>query len=186
MTKTRGERLRLARKKLYSSASSAAAAMGIPAATYGSHERAESSGGRDYGPEEAQRYARRFGVTAEWLLVGKGEPPKQDPMPEVDHVTVLALLSRLQMIKLMIDQSMADLQEMINQIPRTENQKPDWQPELREGGFVPNDPEITRALEKMNEHFSLLDPINEALIEKLRDEYRKNLVAQIVVDKKTT
>jgi hypothetical protein len=27
-------------------------------------------GGRDYGPEEAQRYAERFGVTPEWLLTG--------------------------------------------------------------------------------------------------------------------
>ena len=33
-------------------------------------ERAESPGGRDYGPEEATRYARRFGVTPEWLLTG--------------------------------------------------------------------------------------------------------------------
>jgi hypothetical protein len=28
------------------------------------------AGGRDYSPEEAQRYARQFGVTAEWLLTG--------------------------------------------------------------------------------------------------------------------
>jgi hypothetical protein len=31
---------------------------------------AESPGGRQYTPEVAQRYARRFGVTAEWLVTG--------------------------------------------------------------------------------------------------------------------
>jgi hypothetical protein len=45
-------------------------ALGIPISTYSAHERAESPGGRDYGPEEAQQYARRFGVTPEWLLTG--------------------------------------------------------------------------------------------------------------------
>jgi hypothetical protein len=44
--------------------------MGIPVATYGSHERAQLAGGRDYGPDEARRYARTFGVTPEWLLTG--------------------------------------------------------------------------------------------------------------------
>src|SRR5262249_20569 len=45
-------------------------ALGIPVSTYGAHERAESAGGRDYGPEEAKRYGRRFGVAPEWLLTG--------------------------------------------------------------------------------------------------------------------
>jgi len=68
--KTRGERLRAARKNRFKSARTAALAMGIAVSTYGAHERAESPGGRDYGPEEATRYARRFGVTPEWLLTG--------------------------------------------------------------------------------------------------------------------
>jgi hypothetical protein len=72
MASTRGERLRAARKKHFRSARAAAVALGIPVATYNSHERAEHTGGRDYGPEEAQRYARRFGVTPEWLLTGYG------------------------------------------------------------------------------------------------------------------
>jgi hypothetical protein len=45
-------------------------ALAIPISTYGAHERAESPGGRDYGPDEARQYARRFGVTPEWLLTG--------------------------------------------------------------------------------------------------------------------
>jgi hypothetical protein len=52
-------------------------ALGIPVSTYSSHERAEAPGGRDYSPEQAQRYARRFGVTAEWLLFGPPETAKK-------------------------------------------------------------------------------------------------------------
>jgi hypothetical protein len=70
MTATRGERLRAARRKRFKSARTAALVMGIAVSTYGAHERAELPGGRDYGPEEAERYARRFGVTPEWLLTG--------------------------------------------------------------------------------------------------------------------
>jgi hypothetical protein len=67
---TRGQRLRVARAKRFASAREAAIALGIPVSTYSAHERAESPGGREYTPEVAQRYARRFGVTAEWLLTG--------------------------------------------------------------------------------------------------------------------
>src|SRR5262245_9448066 len=71
MATTRGERLRMAREKRFKSARLAGKAMGIPVSTYGAHERAQSPGGRDYGPEDAKKYARRFGVTAEWLLTGR-------------------------------------------------------------------------------------------------------------------
>ena len=70
MKSSRGERLRKARSKFYKSARAAAASLGIPAATYGAHERAELPGGRDYGPDEATQYGRRFGVSPEWLLTG--------------------------------------------------------------------------------------------------------------------
>jgi hypothetical protein len=70
MVTTRGKRLRAARKTRFRSARAAAFAMGIPVATYGAHERAQLSGGRDFGPEQAKRYARDFGVTPEWLLTG--------------------------------------------------------------------------------------------------------------------
>jgi hypothetical protein len=72
MASTRGERLRAARRHRFRSARAAALAMGIPTSTYGAHERAEQPGGRDYGPDEATQYARRFGVTPEWLLTGVG------------------------------------------------------------------------------------------------------------------
>src|SRR2546430_11841325 len=56
MGTTRGERLRIARAEHLKSARLAGKAMGIPVSTYGAHERAESPGGRDYGPDEAKKY----------------------------------------------------------------------------------------------------------------------------------
>jgi phage repressor protein C with HTH and peptisase S24 domain len=75
MASTRGERLKEARARRFKSARLAAKAMGIAVSTYGAHERAEDPGGRDYGPEEAKRYARFFRVTPEWLLTGRGRGP---------------------------------------------------------------------------------------------------------------
>src|SRR5262245_48497641 len=89
--KTRGDRLRLAREaRGFESARLAALAMGIPVSTYGAHERAEAEGGRDFAPNEAMRYARRFGVTPEWLLTGWGHGPGDDPdAPLPDRVLAL-------------------------------------------------------------------------------------------------
>jgi phage repressor protein C with HTH and peptisase S24 domain len=75
MATTRGERLRIAREKFFKSARVAAKALGMPVSTYGAHERAEDPGGRDYGPDEAKRYGRRFRVTPEWLLTGRKVGP---------------------------------------------------------------------------------------------------------------
>ena len=60
--------------------------MGIAVSTYGAHERAEAAGGRDYGPDEAKFYARRFGVSPEWLLTGRGQGPR-DEFPGVPMVS---------------------------------------------------------------------------------------------------
>src|SRR5262249_12713408 len=67
------------------SARLAGKAMGMAVSTYGAHERAEQPGGRDYGPDEAKKYARRFGVTPEWLLTGREPFPSGafDPPPRV-------------------------------------------------------------------------------------------------------
>lgn len=72
MTTTRGERLRIARQRHFKSARLAASALDIPVSTFGAHERAGQPGGRDFGVDEAERYGRRFGVAAEWLLTGRG------------------------------------------------------------------------------------------------------------------
>jgi hypothetical protein len=84
MATTRGERLRIAREKRFKSARAAGKALGIPVSTYGAHERAESPGGRDYGPDEAKRYGRRFRVTPEWLLTGR-EPFPSGGSDELSH-----------------------------------------------------------------------------------------------------
>src|SRR2546430_16174604 len=91
MRTLRGERLRMAREKRFKSARLAAQAMGIAVSTYGAHERAETPGGRDYGPDEARKYARRFGVTPEWLLTGRepfpgGDEPPPPKVPVVGYV----------------------------------------------------------------------------------------------------
>ena len=79
---TRGERLRAARRKYFRSARTAAFSLGVPVSTYGAHERAERPDGRDYGPEEARRYARRFGVSPEWLLTGRRIAPEDLSFPD--------------------------------------------------------------------------------------------------------
>lgn len=72
---TRGERLAWAREMAgYRSKSAAAHALGIPVSTYNAHERAEQPGSRDFSPEDAERYARKFQVAVGWLLTGKGDP----------------------------------------------------------------------------------------------------------------
>jgi hypothetical protein len=81
MSTTRGDRLRMAREKHFPSARLAGKAMGMAVSTYGAHERAEQPGGRDYGPDEAKKYARRFGVTPEWLLTGREPFPLGDDQP---------------------------------------------------------------------------------------------------------
>lgn len=61
-----GDRLRAARLTKFDSANKAAAAIGVSPSTYRAHE----NGQNDFGPEEAERYARKFGTTAAYLLTG--------------------------------------------------------------------------------------------------------------------
>ena len=66
-----GERLKQARKKAgYTSAQMAAEAMGISPATYAQHE----NGLRGYPAAKAERYAKFFRVSPEWLLYGRSKP----------------------------------------------------------------------------------------------------------------
>jgi SOS-response transcriptional repressor LexA len=95
MATTRGDRLRIARERLFATSLDAARALGIPPASYWQYEHAELSRGRDYGPNEAERFARRFRVSPEWLLTGRGrgigktepiEPPDASKVPVVGYV----------------------------------------------------------------------------------------------------
>lgn len=76
--KTRGERLRAAREAAgYKTGADAARALGMKQPTYNNHERAGTPGSRDYGPDEAAKYARKFRVEDTWLLTGKGQGPRK-------------------------------------------------------------------------------------------------------------
>ena len=69
------ERLKIARERLFESAGEAADALGVPRGTYAGHE----NGNRGIPAKRAPMYARKFGVSEEWLLYGKG--PKVSPHP---------------------------------------------------------------------------------------------------------
>lgn len=66
----RAQRLRSARIAAgFTSASAAARRLNISVPTYLAHE----NGGRAFSVEDAKLYARRFGVSLEWLLTGEGD-----------------------------------------------------------------------------------------------------------------
>lgn len=68
------ERLQIARKAAgFSDAAEAAAALGVAYPTYAAHENAS----RGIRPEAATKYARRYRVSLDWLLEGKGAGPAQ-------------------------------------------------------------------------------------------------------------
>lgn len=80
---TPNERLRAARIEAgFETAKEAAEALGVPVSTYIGHE----NGLRGFPAKKAPIYARRFKVTAEWLLYGKNAKP--DPLSE-DMLTKL-------------------------------------------------------------------------------------------------
>lgn len=74
------ERLTDARKSAgFSNKRNAAAALGISEISYAQHE----NGTRGFKRDSAERYARKFGVSLEWLLTGKG-PRERRPLPSGD------------------------------------------------------------------------------------------------------
>ena len=70
------ERLKKARLiARFTTASAAAEAIGIPYSTYSAHENGEKGLSRS-----AQRYAKFYRVSLDWLLTGKGEEPAAEAM----------------------------------------------------------------------------------------------------------
>lgn len=86
---TPNERLRQARLRHFRSATDAANAMSVPVGTYAGHE----NGHRGFPASRAPVYARRFGVTAEWLLYGKGAGPIEDAPAETSLLLPVSLPS---------------------------------------------------------------------------------------------
>jgi hypothetical protein len=77
---TPNARLKAARSRKYAKAVDAADALGIPRGTYLGHE----NGHRGFPAARAPTYARRFGVSEEWLLYGKGDDT--EPMPSAELI----------------------------------------------------------------------------------------------------
>jgi len=65
-----GDRLKIARERLYRSARQAAVRHNWPPSTYAAHE----NGQNKFGPEEAKLYAKAFKAKTAWLLTGEGDP----------------------------------------------------------------------------------------------------------------
>lgn len=75
------ERLKRAREAAgFSSAAEASAALGISKFTYAQHE----NGTRGFKRDSADRYARKFKVSVEWLLYGRGAGIGPDPLPSAE------------------------------------------------------------------------------------------------------
>jgi transcriptional regulator with XRE-family HTH domain len=74
-----GMRLKIARQLRYPTARAAAEALGVKYPTYAAHE----NGSRGV-VRAAEHYARRFRVSLDWLLRGKGQGPGvEDPLKEM-------------------------------------------------------------------------------------------------------
>lgn len=72
---TPNQRLKQAREAAgFAHAKDAAISMGIPVSTYLGHE----NGHRGFPASRAPQYARKFKVSAEWLLYGKGDVHAED------------------------------------------------------------------------------------------------------------
>lgn len=93
LMETPNERLRAARAKKFDTAIEAAEAMGIPASTYIGHE----NGHRGFPAKRAPQYARKFGVSEEWLLYGKGDAASGPMLPTEDQLAQMLALARDEM-----------------------------------------------------------------------------------------
>jgi phage repressor protein C with HTH and peptisase S24 domain len=85
MTMTPNERLKLARTEAgFGTATEAAEALGISRATYIGHE----NGLRGFRAEAAEKYGRRFGVRAGWLMTGEQPKSRTGDKPEPTRVSL--------------------------------------------------------------------------------------------------
>lgn len=85
------ERLRQAREHAgFASATDAAASLGMKYATYAGHENGTRGPGR-----AAEKYARRFRVSLDWLLRGVGAGPGEEPEEASDVTLEIPLLSNV-------------------------------------------------------------------------------------------
>jgi phage repressor protein C with HTH and peptisase S24 domain len=82
-------RLAQARKEAgFASGSAAAKALGVREPTYLGHE----NGSRGFKRASAELYARRFDVSLEWLLTGRGSKSRKPPRPEPGETRYIPLV----------------------------------------------------------------------------------------------
>jgi phage repressor protein C with HTH and peptisase S24 domain len=82
------QRLKAAREKAgYPTAQKAAEAMGIKFPTYAGHE----NGSRGF-DRKAEKYARKFGVSLEWLLTGREPRERQRPASPAENRRTVSLV----------------------------------------------------------------------------------------------
>jgi transcriptional regulator with XRE-family HTH domain len=84
-------RLKAARQRIFRSAAQAAESLGMNASTVRAHE----NGQNGVNVLDLERYARRYGVSADWLLAGKGEMDVTDSAPSIassDFYPVMCVL----------------------------------------------------------------------------------------------
>lgn len=102
MKKSRAARLKTAREALGISVADAAKSMGMKYPTYAGHENGTTPFTRD----SAERYAKKFKVSLDWLLTGKGKGPGevdetferlQELWPYLDNQARQLLLSNAEM-----------------------------------------------------------------------------------------
>ncbi len=79
------QRLKAARQQFFPSAGEAADALGVPRGTYAGHE----NGHRGFPAARAPAYARKFKVSEEWLLYGKGAAPDLDAPPSEEELEAM-------------------------------------------------------------------------------------------------
>jgi len=84
---TPNERLKIARARFFASAGEAADAMNIPRGTYAGHE----NGHRGFPASRAPQYARKFKVSEEWLLYGKGG--QAETLPSDDDLEAMIAIA---------------------------------------------------------------------------------------------
>lgn len=94
--KSPNERLKAARELRFSTAVEAADSLGVPRSTYIGHE----NGSRGFPAGRAPQYARKFKVTEEWLLYGKGSiddaPDERIDIPSVEQLEAMVRLALME------------------------------------------------------------------------------------------
>lgn len=102
-------RLRWAREQHFATAVEAADALGVPRSTYIGHE----NGHRGFPAKRAPQYARKFKVSEEWLLYGKGAQPTIAPDPVPSEEVLEQMVREAIETEVTVETRLADLPRIL-------------------------------------------------------------------------